>query len=434
MWQTKEDTDSTIVNYGTSADSLDSSETGSSSTYLETYDHVVVINDLELDTTYFYNVGDGVTTSEVFSFKTPPASDSDEGSSLKFVFFGDMGLVNGENTRTYLNNLLAEDKFDLIFHAGDVGYADDAFLHAKCWFRFCYEDVFNEYMNEMQPIVSQIPWMTMPGNHEADCHSPACFLSKTKREALSNFTAYTNRFRMPSPESGGVLNQWHSFNYGPVHFVALDLETGFAGSAEEKRYIFKCGGFGDMVSWLEEDLKKADAERDIRPWIVIGGHHPMYQGGHVDKHMQAAIEPLLKQYNVDISFTGHVHSYERDYPVYNTTEIVTNYDNPGLPTHVMVGGPGNDEQSEKSTRELILERNADYLNQKLDGKLSPMDPSKVVTDKYNNKRVYESTDMIASVDLTHYGIGVINVDREKFSFQYVQTTTGEVFDEFTLTK
>jgi hypothetical protein len=27
---------------------------------------------------------------------------------------------------------------------------------------------------------------------------------------LSNFTAYNSRFRMPSEESGGVMNMWHS--------------------------------------------------------------------------------------------------------------------------------------------------------------------------------------------------------------------------------
>jgi len=66
--------------------------------------------------------------------------------------------------------------------------------------------------------------------------------------------------------------------------------------------------------------------------------------------------------------------------------------------------------------------------------LAPVDPSQHVTTEYNNKRVYEGKDMIAQLDLTHYGIGTIQVDREKLAFQYVQTTTGEVFDEFVLTK
>merc|ERR1719502_2508414 len=146
------------------------------------------------------------------------------------------------------------------------------------------------------------------------------------------------------------MNMWHSFNYGPVHFIALDLETGFPGAAEEKRYVLKCGGFGDQIAWLEEDLKAAVESRKERPWIVAGGHHPMYNGGSVDKKMQAAIEPLLAKYGVDVFFTGHVHSYERDYPTLNTTTVVKSYEAPGVPTHVMIGGPGNDEMNEGMRR------------------------------------------------------------------------------------
>ena len=214
----------------------------------------------------------------------------------------------------------------------------------------------------------------------------------------------------------------------------MDLETGYPGAAEETRYIFKCGGFGDQMAWLENDLKQAVEDREERPWIVITGHHPMYEGGKVDKKMQEAFEPMLKEYGVDVVMTGHIHSYERDYPVFNVTEIVESYDNPGLPVHVMVGGPGNDEQKEKSSREVAQELNAEYLNEQLDGLLAPTDPSKIVTQMHNNKRVYEGNDMVAKVDLTHYGIGVVNASREKFSFSYVQTTTGEVFDSFELTK
>lgn len=47
-----------------------------------------------------------------------------------------------------------------------------------------------------------------------------------------NFTAYTNRFRMPGKETGGVGNMWYSFDYGLAHFVSFDGETDFAYSPE----------------------------------------------------------------------------------------------------------------------------------------------------------------------------------------------------------
>ncbi|GMI41832.1 hypothetical protein TeGR_g3441, partial [Tetraparma gracilis] len=304
-YQTEVDCPASVI-FGTTPDNLDRTATGSSSSYYATYDHHVILSDLDADTTHYYQI---LPDGPVNSFTTPPKSSSDAGSSVSFAFFGDLGLVNGDSARAYMTTLASATPpaIDLVLHAGDVGYADDSFLHFGCYLRFCYEEKWNEFMDSMEPIVSKLPWMTAPGNHEADCHDPACMLSRTRRDKLSNFTAYNSRFRMPSEESGGVMNMWHSFNHGPVHFVSLDLETGFPGAAEETRYVLKCGGFGDQLTWLEEDLRLASQNEDT-PWIVLSGHHPMYNGGSVDRKMQAAIEPLLLKYGVDVFFTGHVHS------------------------------------------------------------------------------------------------------------------------------
>ena len=278
-------------------------------------------------------------------------------------------------------------------------------------------------MDAMQPIASSVPWMTTPGNHEADCHDPNCMLSSEKRDKLSNFTAYNSRFRMPSPESGGVMNMWHSFNHGPVHFVALDLETGFPGAAEETRYVLKCGGFGDQLSWLESDLEAAVANREERPWIVLGGHHPMYNGGKVDRKMQSAIEPLLSKYKVDVFFTGHVHSYERDYPTFNSTTVVKSYDSPGLPVHTMLGGPGNDEMDSGMRR--ILEDIESGAKS---------DPSRGLTEAWLDALEWADEGMIAVQDKEHYGVGKVNANMTHFRFEYVQTTDGVVYDGFILTR
>lgn len=254
-------------------------------------------------------------------------------------------------------------------------------------------------------------------NHEADCHDPACILDKDKREKLSNFTAYNGRFRMPSLESGGVLNMHYSFNYGPVHFISLDTETGYPGAAEETRYVFPCGGFGDQLSWLEKDLQEANRHRDIRPWIFAIGHHPMYQGESINQGFQTAMENLFYKYGVDIYFSGHVHSYERDYPVYQGNVEMTGYDYPKATTHLMIGGAGNDEM-----RKWKPNRSKDP---------APQDEQLGVWKSSPNPGPWTA----ARDQDEHVGIGRVNIiDDSTLVFEYVRTLTGRPFDTITLKK
>jgi hypothetical protein len=51
-----------------------------------------------------------------------------------------------------------------------IAQADDSFLHVGCATKFCYEDVWDEYMNEIEPVASSLPYMTVAGNHEVECH------------------------------------------------------------------------------------------------------------------------------------------------------------------------------------------------------------------------------------------------------------------------
>lgn len=144
-----------------------------------------------------------------------------------------------------------------------VGYADDSFLHQGCFFDFCYEDSYATYMNSIEPWASQIPYMVAVGNHEVECHDASCLFNKERREKMSNFTTYNTRFAMPSAESNGVLNMWYSFNYGNVHVINVNTETDYPGAPEESRYVLPCGGFGDQLTWLEQDLQSID--RTVRP-------------------------------------------------------------------------------------------------------------------------------------------------------------------------
>jgi acid phosphatase type 7 len=83
---------------------------------------------------------------------------------------------------------------------------------------------------------------------------------------------------MPAPESGGVLNMWYSFNLHNVHFVQISTETDYPGAPSDNyRVLGKANGnFGNQLEWLAADLKRANENRHLRPWIIVNGHRPLY--------------------------------------------------------------------------------------------------------------------------------------------------------------
>ena len=90
-------------------------------------------------------------------------------------------------------------------------------------------------MDWLQNLTTTLPYMTTPGNHESECHSPACIVGILgKGEKLKNFTAYNARWKMPSRQSRGVEAMWYSWNQGAIHFVGANSETDWKGAGEER--------------------------------------------------------------------------------------------------------------------------------------------------------------------------------------------------------
>ncbi|KAE8878346.1 hypothetical protein PF008_g27732 [Phytophthora fragariae] len=382
----------------------------------ELYSYHAVVSGLKANTKYFYKVGNAKNKhyrSGVSSFTTARAAGDE--SSFIVAVYGDMGADdNSVATNKYVNSLV--DEVDFVYHLGDISYADNAFLTAKNVFGFYYEQVYNKFMNSMTNVMRQMAYMVLVGNHEAECHSPTCLLSKSKKDQLGNYLAFNSRFRMPSVESGGVLNMWYSYEYGTVHFTTLSTETDYP-NAPSNAYFTKrvYGGFGDQLAWLEEDLKAADANRDNVPWIIVGMHRPMYtirscgpdgvpNNDYEARNVQEAFEELFIKYKVDLVLQGHVHTYERLYPTANNSAIMDGvsrdnktYENPQAPVYVITGTAGGPE-----------------------GLFVYQDPP--------------SPEWLVLMDNKHFSITRLSVTPTNLTLAKIESATGIIHDEFSIIK
>jgi len=456
MWNTKLQTETSVVKYGTLSGQLSKIAEGSSSAYYITYNHVVTLKDLKPDTVYYYSAGSKnlVGTKDKWSkersFRTAPLSENLR-TNWAFSFFADLGVVNGQATTDFVQTMLAPspqadqaESVRLVWHAGDAGYADDAFTHFGCYLHFCYEEVLDDFMQKSSDSWSaQVPYMLTPGNHEADCHDPACLAVKRRKDHMSNFTVYNERFHMPSVESNGTLNMHYSFNYGNVHFIGIDTETGFPGAPLETKYVLPCGGFADQMAWIEKDLIAANTPeaRAAQPWILVAGHRPMYDQDTVNVAFQAAMEDLFYKYGVDMYFAGHRHYYSRNYPVYNSVVDPAGYVNPKATTYITAGGSGNDEMKNpqrKLTGGLLakakgfLAKAENILEEKLTGAeqpkdLAPADDS-MLKSHADNAGAWTAVSDNNFVGLTKVTI----IDDSALRVDYIHTSTGEVVDTVTL--
>ncbi|ORX41237.1 putative acid phosphatase [Kockovaella imperatae] len=231
-----------------------------------------------------------------------------------------------------------------------------------------YESNWDLWQQWMNNITTQVPYMLTPGNHEASCaefdgqkNELSAYLDNdivngtlnsstlsywSCPESQRNFTAYQYRFRMPGNETGGVSNFWYSFDYGLAHFISFDGETDYYQSPEypfiadlkpnetideitkEQTYPTDSGPFGNIdnmdwrnntayeqYQWLKQDLESVD--RTKTPWVFVMNHRPMYSSevSSYQLHMRNAFEQLFLDNCVDAFIAGHVHWYERMWPM-----------------------------------------------------------------------------------------------------------------------
>lgn len=229
------------------------------------------VEGLEPSTIYCYELAgeDGALTGRI-GFRTAPAPDGPE--PVRFLAFGDSG--GGGADQRALAKQMHSVPYDLIIHTGDLAYDDGTIGQLE-------DTVFGIYA----PLFQHLPFFPSAGNHEYRTLSAAPFRAV---------------FALP----GTLKEKWYSYDWGRVHFVALDTESDYATQAQ----------------WLDADLAAT-----TRPWKVVYFHKPPFSsGGHgSDLALRNALVPVFEKHRVQLVLAGHDHDYERMRPQNGVQYVVT---------------------------------------------------------------------------------------------------------------
>ncbi|MFA6360868.1 MAG: metallophosphoesterase family protein [Dysgonamonadaceae bacterium] len=221
------------------------------------------LSNLKPGTTYEYSIGSDDKWNKKHSFTT--AKDSE---SFSFIWFGDTHFSPkwGE-----LANMAFKNHPDAAFYsiAGDL--VSDGL----------YRDQWDDLWAYSKDVISQRPFMNVPGNHD-------------NRGGLGALM-YREMFSYPKNAPEGVpLEQTYSFNYKNALFLMID-----ATSNTELQ-----------TNWIEQQLKNSTAT-----WKFAIFHFPPYNFEEPYLDIQEEWVPLFDKYHVDMVFGGHIHYYMRSNPM-----------------------------------------------------------------------------------------------------------------------
>jgi predicted MPP superfamily phosphohydrolase len=283
------DTDSVRVGtvyYGASLSSL----TGSASDTVVTRKHEVTIKGLSPKQKYYYSVTGSSSGSSDQYFVTAPNPGTVQSTRIWVITdFGQSNSTSDDARRlqtvgfwkAFNNNDLHAD---VVISMGDQSEEDtEAQLQAN-------------YFNELQDVLKCTPLFTIAGNHE-------------DTDGEVNYKA---DFTLPTRgEAGGYpsgTEDYYSFNFANIHFVALSVENNVSISGAEK-------------TWLQNDLANNKSD-----WLIAYMHRPMHSAGYHPTDgdatalaMKTNWLPLLEAAGVDLILSGHNHVYERSYLLDNLT-------------------------------------------------------------------------------------------------------------------
>ena len=312
MWETTRATDS-VVEYG-SDDSYGSTAQGVSNKpgWATGYIHKVELSELKPDKEYHYRCGSPGYWSGDFTFRTAPELPQD----FSFLVIGD-----SRNPGDYDDDLNSWEmvvqamKDDIRENEGKYGFIH--FLGDNIY-NSNQQYVWEKWFNILSMISGETVFMESIGNHEYDYSTSV---------VVPN---YFGQFAFPGNEL------WFSYDYSNAHIISLDTDSDFSTDSPQYR-------------WLVDDLELISKDEENK-WIIVTFHRPPFtSGGKGNEVVQEYLCPLFDQYGVDLVLAGHMHIYERLYPLSQTGEVMdyneSLYYDPPVPIYIIDGCAGAPQYS-----------------------------------------------------------------------------------------
>jgi hypothetical protein len=262
---------------------------------------------------FSYRVGKG----EEIVFAAVGVAPKTGDAPFRFVVFGDCGVNSPEQKGVAYQAYLALPDFVLL--TGDLVYDRGRISE--------YRDKFWPIYNADEaspslgaPLLRSTLFLAAPGNHDIGDRDVGKY-----PDGLAYFLYWSQPLNGP-PGADGSASVPHltgpesnqrafreaagpayprmasfSFDYGNAHWTVLDANPYVNWTDHELR------------SWVEADLSAASGAT----WRFVAFHQPGFNSArkHFDEQYMRLLADVFEAGKVDVVFSGHVHNYQRSYPL-----------------------------------------------------------------------------------------------------------------------
>jgi hypothetical protein len=232
--------------------------------------HNVIVDGLEPNTRYFYSVivNESMILEDA-SFVTAKPSSTNK---LSYFVLGDSGT--GRESQIKVRNALLNEynrnAVDFLLHVGDV--------HQQAG-----DEYDSIYFDIYQPLLQELGFFLAIGNHDVITDNGGPF--------LDSFS--------PPGTNGHPDGRYYWHTWGNSFFINIDTNLDVRKGSPQYDFIIE--------ALSSEEQKNAD-------WTFAYFHHPPYTeywpAWEGDQRVRDDLVPLFEEFEVDMVFNGHTHSYE----------------------------------------------------------------------------------------------------------------------------
>jgi len=362
-------------------------------------------------------------------FQSEGQAPKSNNQPYSFIAIGDIGAEKPDQKKLAL--LAYQKKPDFIAVPGDIVY-DDGLIseYAKKFWPIYNADIAD---SNGAPLMRTFPFIAAVGNHDVDNtdldkHPDALayyyfWAQPLNGPKISDFSkAYPtfksneinkDAFLKAAGQAYPVMNHF-SYDYGNSHWLVIDADNYVDWTNKE------------LLDWVKQDLQSASSAT----WRFVMFHQPGFNSSreHYEQQQMRLLAPIFETGKVDVVFTGHVHNYQRSFPL---TFV------PDRKGTLLVGGKDNNTLRGRVVNgKWTLDKSFDGIINK-----SPNGVIYLVTgaggaDLYNPEQTNDPDSwqkFTFKFFSTAHSLSYIQVNGNSFKLQQI-TTEGKVVDTFEIVK